>query len=506
MNHPIRFPVFAQDQAFLNDLSKKLCARIRKAAGLGKEFAPLHRQSTTFLAKGFGAESDTRLFGGEPPRVKPGLTRAMVRSQFQSAVERAVLILADEQQEKLSVDQLRSIAKALPSILDELRDELKKLVIDQYTFERQTLDAVLVASGAPKYEFAIIKPHRQFYDLRVFIFEDAREAVTKIAGEYSAAALAQVSKEQIAKALHECTYPLIEVLQKRQMPPNHLPVVLADKDGNVVGVSYQHPVHHGIVPVCCENVERFWLIAESLYEPTQAHMRHSSSNNLHYFDPTVISPFYPHFPFTTTRRQEHRDGPPVYFKQVGVDDALEYLTALSGSVNDQRVRCKENDLELLASATLNSSEIIQGGSGTRRRYWGLESVQNAPGQSKVMSASGTSRGITGKHQWYLRQTKWVDAATLPELAMPSSHFLAQEPDDNDQSKIIPDGTDDFIRQATEQLQKMSGVGKRDIAQKLQEQEKQLWKIRAALQREEEARAQAFEARLTAVGPEVLAPA
>lgn len=505
-----RFPIFVADEEIFDRLWKKVGSHVAAAANLPIEFKPLYRHAAEFGAKCCGSTNRQRLFAevaSTPPAVSPGVTRQEIARQFESAIIRGAGKLANEG--VITLEQAKAIADAAPSIVQFVSKDLHYLAVDRLTFERNVLDPLLVAARAPRFEYAIAQQNRA-----VFFFADARKSLLQEAGQESSTALSKVSPDRIREILRSSTYSLFDALKQGRLPMTHQSVVLSDEDGHVVGVSFQHPGHLGIVPVCCRDEQQFFAVASALYTETPAQNQHPADWPMGADDLHNIRPYWPNrsFPsmFNATRDD---DGPAVYFNQVTMEKAVGYLADLAKAVNGARILSEEPDPQLLKGASLSSATIGNLGSQTSRTYWGLQSFQSQPGQSKVMSASGTTKGIhhNGRwtDQWYLRQIYWLDESSLPELGMPSDHFLAPRPA-LDITKVIPDGIEDFTRQALEHVSRMSKEQKSDSAvraavDKLQAQKKLLQEVKDALEAEAYARIKAHRAGLVAIGSEVLPP-
>lgn len=511
MNTPRRFPIFVQDKAVFDSLSKKIGSHAIVAADLPECFEPLSRHAVEFGAKCFGSTSRQRLFAevrSTPPTVEPGVSRQDIARQCESAIKHGANKLAAVG--TITFEQARAIVEAAPAIVRAVAKDLQLLEVDRLTFERNVLDPLLLAARAPKFEYAITSDYSA-----VFIFDAARQALRAAAGEDSSEAVSKIKPDDIQKILRNSLLPLHDAVRQGTLPLTHVPIVLSDEGGDVVGVSFQHPVHLGITPVCCEDEERFWAIAAALHAGQPAQNTHGSERTLHFTDPNSVRPYLPtgRFPSIFNSKEEDDNGPPVYFAQVSVEKAIGYLQRLAKAVNDQRVRCTESDRSLMKSASLSSVKVISFGSGTTRTFWGLVSHQSRPGQSKVTSASGTTRGLLYEghwaDQWYLRQIYWLGDSDFPELGMPSDHFL--RPSHHvDVTKIIPDDTEDFTRRAIEHVNGMPKEHKCDSAIRtamasLQVQKKQLQEVKNVLEAEKLARVSARQAGLAATGPEVLPP-
>lgn len=514
MNASRRFPIVPEDKNVFENFCKELGRQTAIAAHLPDDFPLTFRHSSEFGAKCFGSTSRQRLFAeaeSSPPIIPSDLTREDLVNQLAAGIKRCAEKLAiNEINEKKTVtpEQAKAIADAAPAIVKAVAKDLQYFAVDRFTFERKVLDRILQEARFPKFEFAITRDRRA-----AFIFELARRAVRELVGHLSES-VDKINAPEAQQILRNSTVPLAEAMKQGYVPLDHVPVVLSDEGGDVVGVSFQHPVHLGVVPVCCADSDRFWAVAGALRSGGMAQSKQLDAD-YGFDDPTNIRPYFPspRFPsmFNST---EDDSGPQVYFSQVSIETAIAYLAALGQAFNGDRVKCTEPNRQVLKGASLSSTDVIYGASGGKRRmFWGLWSFQSKHGQSKIMSASGTTKGIVvdgeWADQWYLRQVYWLEEADLPELGMPSDHLLAQQPD-LDVTKVIPDGVEDFTRRALEHINRMAQDQQRDAAilaaaAKLQDQKKLLRKVKDAIEAHAIARAKARRAGLPAVGPDVLPP-
>ncbi|MFJ1470148.1 hypothetical protein [Massilia orientalis] len=487
-------PVTAQDKPILEDIAKLCCARMRKAAGLGKDFAPFHRNQLDFVARGIGRSSAGALFASAPPTI-PSIegmfTREDVRNLFKQALEQGVTALAPREMEKLTSKQLKQILDALPAIVQSADEKLKALAVDRITFERAVLDPLL-AKHVPPFEYTILRDRT-----KVFVMERAREQMRPRAASNSVDELQTLASEEILAVVRASFYPLVDVVTGMNFPLTHKTIVFADEEGNLVGAGFQHPDHDGVVPVCCESVERFAAVWAALSLPGQAHMSSVSSDIAD--NPNYAQPFRTGF-----SHHEREDGPAAYFAQVEPKQAIEYLKALEKAYEPARIKCTENAIRTLRGATLSWDDIYTPRKGTRRR-WGLRSVAPAAGATFIMSASGTlASGIQGDSQWYLRQDVWIDEGDVPELGVPLAYPVAPEPYDNEATKIIPVSARTFYHRARAHVDRMpepkkSSASVRAALKRIKDQDNRLREIQAAIEKDAEARRNAVSPSLTRFG-------
>jgi hypothetical protein len=375
-------PVTTQDKPFLEDIAKYCCARMRKAAGLGKDFAPFHRNQLDFVARGLGRTSAGALFASAPQAITPikaMFKREDVRNLVVQALTLGMAALPTVEKEKLTTGQLLLINKALPSIVQSAAEKLKALDVDRLTIERAVLDPLL-AKYMPPFEYAILRDHS-----KVFVMERAREQLRTRVDAIGIGAVQSLEPEEILTVVRASIYPLVDLVTGMQFPLTHKAIVFADGDGHLVGAGFQHPVHGGVVPICCESVARFAAVWAALSLPVQAQMIGLASDS-----PGMDNPNYA-LPFRTSFSHQRRSPPlAVYFAQVDPKQAVEYLKELEGTYDDARIKCNENALQELRGATLNWQDIYSPGSKRTRRRWGLYSVPNETGATFIMSASGTA--------------------------------------------------------------------------------------------------------------------
>lgn len=505
MKPPRRAPISPTDKNVFEFLSKNIGRHAAAAANLPEDSLPFFRHASESCAKMFGSTSRQRLFAEVqscPPVFEKGLTRQAVRRQFESVIKNGVSKL--EADGMIDSDQARAIADAAPTIVRAVATDLQYLEVDRHTFERRELDPRLLAARAPKFEYAVTKDHPVVFD-----FERARQGLRDAAGAENIDALNKVTPDRITDIVRSSVLSPVEAVKQGVLPLTHIPIVLTDEAGDVVGVSLQHPIHRGVLPVCCEDQTRFWAVAAALYTGVPAQSQYGDNWSLSYVDPTNIRQYYPVGLFGASFNQtKDDDGAAAYYVQVDLATAIAYLTALSKAVNDQRVHCKEPDRRRLNSASLSSVISASPKSGTYRTYWGLMSFQSQPGQSKVMSWAGTTKGDVG-NQWYLRQDYWLEEKDVRELDMPSDHFLAPR-QHVDVTKIIPEGIEDFTQRALEHATQLSKEKKGNsaidgVVAQLKEQKKRLQRVKEALEGEAVAATKARQAGLAAVGPEIPPP-
>lgn len=500
MIQPRRLPIFPKDKDVFDRLWKTICALVAAAAGLPEDFPSFFRHAVEFGAVCCGSTSRQRLFAeveSMTPVVPDGFTRQDIARLFESAIKYGANKLAEKK--TITLDQARAIAESAPAIVRSVAKDLQHLEVDRFTFERMFLDPCLLAARAPGYEYAITSDFRL-----VFCFEGARKALCEAAGDHTSAAINKVSAERVQQIVRGSLHPLVDAIKQRLLPIKHNPVVLFEESGGVIGVSLQHPVHLGIVPICCRDETQLSGVEAALLTSGQAHIQHGDDLSMEMLNTFSIRPYSLHDSFN---RQEDDDGPSVYYAPVSLDAAIGYMADLRNTFNGRRVQCMEVGRELLKGATLTSTDIWLGNSGTRQTIWGLASAQAKRGQSKIMSASGSPRRLSPEYPWYLRQIYWLDDASVPELAMPSDHFLTPN-QYVDVTKIIPDGIEDFTRKALEHAKRLLKEQKGNsviqaIVIELEEQKKTLRKVRTALESETLAKAEARDAGLAAVGAPVL---
>lgn len=497
MNTFAHLPVTAQDKPFLEDIVKFCSARMRKAAGLDKDFAPFYRNELDLFASGLGRTSAGALFASAPqtvPPIKGMLTREDVCNLVAQAFELGIAKLPVGEIAKLSDNQLVLIKSALPSIVKSAAEKLKTLAIDQITIERTVLDP-LFAKYVPPFEYAILRDRS-----KVFVMERAREQLRSRAATIDIGAVQALDPEEIVAVVRASIYPLVDVVTDMQFPLTHKTIIFADEGGDVIGAGFQHPVHGGVVPICCESVARFAAVWAALSLPVQAQMSNVSSDFSGMENPNYVLPFR-----TAFSHQRQSPPLPVYFAQVAPEQAIDYLKKLEGAFNGARIKCTENALQELRGATLNWHDIFTPGNKKTRRRWGLYSVPNEAGATFIMSSSGTAeRGIQSDAQWYLRQDVWIDEAAVPELGVPLAYPVDPQPYDNEETKIIPASAKTFYQRARAHVATMPEAKKtsapvRAALKKIKDQDNRLRQIQAAVEKDAEARRTAVSPTLTQFG-------
>lgn len=478
-------PIFPTDAEPSKELGKKLALRIREVANLGTDIPQLNRNSDQLLAA--GRRSTT---------MPPELDRKKSVKMLEATLEHALSSIVEKNPDALRAEQLLAIKNALPALAEEFSEDLKQFRADEYTFERNILDPVLRRNGAPAFEIAIATDHKHAFD-----FDAARRTLLARAGGKNAQAVRDISQADVRTVLKSSIRPLVDIIVERKLlPPNHRPVVLTDDSKQVVGLTFQHTKHQGIVPMCAESVERFNMLRARLFGPGQAQMFQLPSDHL--MDPSDnISPI------TSAWGSDRPPGPEAFYAEIELAEAIDYLRALEAAINGERIACLAHhvpSLRRLNGASLLAHDIISVGTKTTRRRWGLHTYPGERGRGKVISASGVQGGMMGP-QWYLRQIEWLDEEAVPELGMPSAHFLAKPEQhpfvvNNDASKIIPDTIRDFFNRARSHVDKMAlersnSVAVQQAVKKLRDQDRQLRAIDAALQQDAALREEAVEARL-----------
>lgn len=489
----IHLPVSAQDEPVFNEIATVCCELMRDAAGLGKDFNPFQRQRADFVAKGLGRTSAGHLFATAPQTLSPidgPFARKDVMDLLLKALSLGMEKLPPGDLQKLSSEQLVAIAHALPAIVQAAAEQLKQLDVDRFTFERTVLDPLL-AKHVPPYEFGIFRDRS-----KVFVFEDAREKLRNMAAAEGVDVVRSADADAVLGIIRASFYPLTEVVTRMGLPLTHKPIVLTDQEGMVVGVTFQHPLHEGVVPVCCESLERYAAVQAALLLPGQAQTSPIPSDFIGLENPNKI------FPFRTGFMRDRRpDGPPVFYAQVSPEKAIAYLGELEAAFNGARVACTEDDLKQLRGATLGWVDVSSPASGKTRRRWGLISVPNDDGPTFIMSATGVvGQGIESHAQWYLRQSLWLDEAAVPELALMPTYAAPARPYDNEVTKIIPTQVKSFWRNAKAHVDgmpesKKSSAPVRAATARVKKQDALLWEIEAALEKEAAARAEARRASL-----------
>lgn len=490
-------PVTKQDQQAFEDLAKFCCARMRKAAYVDRDFAPFHRHPVDFVAKGLGSTSSGKLYAHAPDFLHGAgdglLTRDDVASLLLKALTQGMERLSPDEREKLSNEQLVAIAHALPAIVQAASEKLKMLQVDRLTFERTILDPLL-AKHVPPYEFAVLNDRS-----KVFIREEARRKLRALGASAGFEALQRISTEEILSVVRSSIYPVVDAVTQMSLPASHKTVVLADESGAVVGVSFQHPTHGGVVPVCCASVAQYALMYASLHLPGQV-QRHRLQSDLGREDPTSIIPFR-----TSFTKPMEVDGPPVFYSQIEPGKAIEYLEALEAALKGTRVKCAEDVMRPLRGATLRWQDISTPGSGKTRRRWGLVSAPGEELPSFVMSSIGTIKGdFASAEQWYLRQTVWLDEAAVPELGVPLAYPVYPQPYDNEETKVIPASAKTFYQRARAHVERMLPARRVsapvvDALRKIKKQDDLIREIEDAMKIDTDNRTQAGRAAFTHPG-------
>lgn len=481
-------PVSKQDKPIFEDLAKFCCANMRKAAGLGKDFEPFHRHPVDFVAKGLGRTSAGALFASALQTIEP-INGAFARKDAQDLLLKALTqgmeVLPPRDMNKLNSEQLLAIERALPAIVKSAAEKLKALEVDRYTFERTVLDPLLI-KHVPPFEYGVLRDRS-----KVFVFEQARENLRERIAAAGVRALQNMSDEELLAVVRSSIHSVVDVMTHMGLPLTHRPIVLFDQERNVVGVTFQHPVHQGVVPVCIESVERYAAVQAALLLPGQAQMSHLPSDFAGMADPNSIFPFRTGF-----ARDKRPDGPPVYFAQVEPGKAIEYLKELEEAHNGARVTCTEDDRRPLRGAYLSWVDIATPGNGRIRRRWGLVSAPNDKGPTFIMSASGTVQGgIQSTEQWYLRQSLWIVEADVPELSVPLAYPVYSQPYDNEVTKIIPVSSKTLYRRARAHVENLPAAKKasatvRTALAKLKDQDDHFWEIEDAIEKDSAARQEA----------------
>lgn len=492
-----QLPVSAQDKSVFESIARYCSTRMREAAGIGEDFNPFQRQQADFLAKGLNRTSAGHLMATAPqtlPPINGVITREDVKQLLRKALSQGMAALSSGDMAKLSTAQLLAIERALPGIVNGAAEMLKDLEVDRFTFERAVLDPLLI-KHVPPFEYGILSDRS-----KVFVFDQAREKLRARAASDGVDALQVASQDEILAVVRASIFPLVDVVTRMDLPLTHQSIVLVDGEGKVVGVTFQHRVHQGVVPVCCESVERYAAVQAALLLPGQAQMSRLPSDFIGLMDPHHIVPFRTGF-----ARDKRAEGPPIYFAQIEAGKAIEYLKELEEAHNGQRVTCTEEELLPLRGAYLSWADVSTPGNGRSRRYWGLVSVPNDEGPTFIMSATGTARGgIQSPEQWYLRQSVWRTEADVPELGVPLAYPTYSQPYDNEVTKIIPVSAKTLFRRARTHVEGMPPAQKasapvREALRKLKLQDELLHKIEAAVERDAAARREAGSAGYTHPG-------
>lgn len=316
--------------------------------------------------------------------------------------------------------------------------------------ENNPVDKLLIRAGAQPFEFATLKVTASgggemlMEDTSyAFCFQDARDKFAQLPEDWQAG---QSEADQINYLNEHVVRPswqhAIDVVTAGMRPDFHEPVAVIDADGLVVGITFIHTIHGGIVPGLCSSPKDMTTMLRNLvmgYAASQGMESHK-------------------FNWSTHSSYMVTDGtrltPSASFVKISFDHAYRIAGQLKKARNGVRVSAPQGKRVPLLNAHIRAQEVIHGGNGKGHKtmLFGISTITGGPVPTGTMSLNG-SMSVTGA-QVYVRQRAWKDEADFPEL-FPAGRTMPLPEDtirlfargENGYTKVLPDYIRDFQERA-----------------------------------------------------------
>jgi len=425
MSRP-RITFFPEDQPILKPLNTALHEILRVYSGLKiPETMLRHTPEVIAAAAGYRHPNDLRSSMRTVPELYHRFdTLDDICIAFADGLSSAIPKVFS-----IEIDQGTSAALAL-----KMKPSLAQLTIAR-KIKSSPVDKLLIAARAPAYEFSILLDHHRPY---AFEFGRAREAYSQLLQDWDAG-LTEDDKIQALfdKVVRPTWRPLAESVRDGRHPVDHMPILVADRDKNIVGVTLINQIHLGVIPALCLRPEHLTIMQERLLSTGQAHLNLSSDS----------------VGWSASQLSSDRDGnlwgEEAFYLPTTFDNAYATLNQIETARDGARVSGPNGNWQPLLNARFVIQTVWHGlGPG---RYQTLEfalvTSTRGPAPSKVMNEGG--RISVTEEQFYVRQNTWLDEMDFRDL-FPSGRLRDLPKDvtwEQGYTKIVPDYVRDFQTRA-----------------------------------------------------------
>lgn len=433
-----RISFFPEDQAILKSLLSDFLAVLRHLGKLDQAQLRLHPEVFA-RATGHRDGNDIR---AEMRSTRKSFHRFDNPAEIADAFA-AGLVIGFDRVLQLPIDSGTAknlTARMLPS--------LSKLHVAQLA-RTSDFDRLLIAAGAPNFEFAVAPRYPNGFD-----FQWARDAFSALPANW-ADSLDETQRKAFLQAqiIQPSWRRLEESVNAGRQPAHHDAILVADLEGKMVGVTFRHSVHLGIIPGLCMSPEDLTAMMRNLIFGTQAQSQLPSDQ-------------YGWAGFGGGMGSDGRlFGAEAQYRVISVDNAYSMLTKLDAARDGERVQAAAGEWSRLLNARIVSQTIGHGGGPYHYKtvQFALEYSHHGPAPSTMMSVSGEAGWNDG--QQYIRQQSWLDEDDFRTM-FPSGRHLEMPSDvfwHWDISKIVPEHIRDFQERAEAMVDEITATGNRTKA-------------------------------------------
>lgn len=320
--------------------------------------------------------------------------------------------------------------------------------------EGRPIDNILVRAGAQPFEYATLRvPNSGAGAMSLddasyaFSFQRARDNYAQLPEDWSSG---KSEAEQMAFLNEHVVRPAwqraIDVVTAGMRPDNHQPVVVVDTDGFVVGITFVHTIHGGIVPGLCLSPKDITTMLRNVIMGYTAAQGMESDR---FYWSTHSSTF---FTSSIAKRNEPAGSPS--FVKVSYDHAYRIAGQLKNARNGVRVPAPPGKRTSLLNASIRSQEVIHGanGSGYKSMEFAMSTTVGGPAPTGTMTLNGSLSAPSADE--YVRQHAWKDEADFPQLfpagrtiPLPEDTTWMFTRDDDGYTKVLPDYIRNFQARA-----------------------------------------------------------
>ncbi|ELX13694.1 hypothetical protein Jab_1c23320 [Janthinobacterium sp. HH01] len=436
MSRP-RIALFPEDQPILKPLNTALHDILRVYPGLNIPETMLRRTPEAFAdAVGYRHPNDLRASMRTVPQLYHRFDSLDdICIAFADGLRGAIPKVFS-----IEIDQGTSAALAL-----KMKPSLAQLTIARKIMS-SPVDKLLIAARAPAYEFSILLDHHRPY---AFEFGRAREAYSQLMEGWDAG-LTEDGRTQALfdKVVRPTWRPLAESVRDGRHPSDHTPILVADRDKNLVGVTLIHQTHQGVIPALCLRQEDLTIMQERLLSTGQAHLNLSSDSA----------------GWSMSHLSSDRDGnlwgEEAFYLPTTFDAAYATLNQIEKARDGDRVSGPNGNWQPLLNARFVIQTVWHGGGPGRYQTleFALVTSTRGPAPSKMMNEGG--RISVTEEQFYIRQNTWLDEMDLRDL-FPSGRLTDLPKDvtwEAAYTKIVPDYVRDFQTRAELMVEGMARDG------------------------------------------------
>ena len=328
------------------------------------------------------------------------------------------------------------------------------------------IDHLLISAGAPQFEYAAVSD-TYFYGFR---FQTARDNFADLPDGWDREKTDSEKKAYLNEhVVRPAWRPLEKYVSDELRPQYHVPVAVIGSDGFIVGITFMHTIHGGIVAGLCRTPKDVTTMQRNILigYPADQHMDSDAS-------------------FLETHTQSSVrtggvSGDKATFIKINFRQAYAIAEKLKDARNGVRVPAPPGTQIPLLNARIRTQELIHGvnGKGYKALYFSMNTLNGGPAPTANMSLSGSMAYLSA--QVYVRQHAWKDEADFPELfpagrttALPEDVTWMFATGDMNYTKVLPDYVRDFQERAEALLKRKLSRGEgskalQDAAQALAEQ-------------------------------------